>query len=234
MRIGLLMCGHVHDSVRPRFGDYPELFASLFGPLGVEFVRFYADIGQLPQSVSECDGWITSPARASVTDDVAWITDTADFLREAVAREVPFAGVCFGHQLMAQALGGTVERWASGWCVGVHAYDVVEPQPWMTPPAAQFHLVASHEDQVTRLPEGAHLIATSADCRHAAFAVGRRAIGLQPHPDFTVELSAALLDLRAELIGASTVAAARATLRTPPDRELWARWLVNFFGGRSD
>lgn len=229
MNIGLLMCGHVHETVRPRFGDYPELFAALFGPLGVSFTRYDADQGQLPTTLDECDGWITSPARSSVGDPDPWIAATADFIRAAVQQEVPFAGVCFGHQLMAKALGGRVERWPDGWCVGVHEYEVVASRPWMSPPASRFRLVASHEDQVTALPPGAELLATSADCANAAFAIGARAIGLQPHPDFPVELSAALLDLREDLIGPAKVAAARTTLTREPDRALWAQWLVNFF-----
>ena len=233
MRIGLLMCGHVDQRAQSVAGDYPELFSSLFGPLGVTLVRYDADRGELPASLDECDGWITSPSRASAFDDEPWVHAMVELVRRLVVEERPFAGICFGHQLMAQALGGRVERAAYGWGVGAKDYEVVAPQPWMRPAAdgGRFRLVASHEDQVTVLPPGAELLATADYCPNAMMALGPRAIGLQPHPEFIAPLSAALLDLRVDLIGAERVAEAHASLDRPLDRGLIATWIVNFLRG---
>lgn len=232
MRIGLLMCGHVHPDALDIGGDYPELFAALFDRHGVELVRYDADLGRLPDSIDECDGWITSPARVSVTDAEQWIRDTESLVRELVERERPFAGVCFGHQLLASALGGRVERAPGGWGVGVKEYEVVSPQWWMDPPRWSFALVASHEDQVVELPRGAELVARSSYCPNAAFHVGARAIAIQAHPEFPAELSARLLMLREGLIGIDAARQARGTLDIPVDRELVVGWIVRFFAGR--
>jgi len=233
LRVGLLMCGHVDGRAVPVAGDYPELFASLFDPLGVELVRFDADEGDLPASLADCDAWITSPSRSSAYDDEPWVHAMVDLVRRLVAEERPFAGICFGHQLMAQALGGRVERSAAGWGVGAQEYEVIAPRPWMDPlPASRrFRLVASHEDQVTTLPDGAELLATAPYCPVAMMAVGPRAIGLQAHPEFTAPLSAALLDLRVDLIGAEPVRLAHATLTARLDQELIAGWIVRFLRG---
>ncbi|MDQ6697576.1 MAG: hypothetical protein M3Z46_08980 [Actinomycetota bacterium] len=230
-RLGLLVCGHVHPDAVPIAGDYPRLFRSLLAPLGIELVEFAADRGVLPASLDECDGWITSPARASVNDNEPWIADVEDIVRRLVAEERRFVGICFGHQLLARALGGRVERAPNGWGVGAQRYDVVNRFRWMDPPADQVVLVASHEDQVTLLPEGACLVARSEHCPNAMFAVGERAIGIQAHPELSAEISAALIDLRAELIGAAAATAGRASLVTPLDRRTVARWIAGFLSG---
>lgn len=225
------MCGHVHPDALDIAGDYPELLGPLFDRHGIELVRYDADVGHLPDDVDECDGWITSPARASANDDESWIRDTGSFIRELVDRERAFAGICFGHQLLATALGGRVERSPDGWGVGVKEYDVVAPRWWMDPPRPTFSLVASHEDQVTELPPGAELVARAPYCPNAAFGVGERAIAIQAHPEFPVELSSRLMSLRQDLIGRDVVVAARGTLRRPIDRELVVGWIVRFLSG---
>lgn len=177
-RLGLLWCGHVHPDALDLGGDYPSLFGELFEPLGAEIVPYAVDIGQFPTSVAECDAWITSPSRNSVNDDEPWIDQLAELVRNLVRTETPFAGICFGHQLLATALGGRVERAEVGWGVGVQRYDITQRREWMDPwPGdSAFSLVASHEDQVTHLPDGATVLATAPSCPVAAMEVGERAI----------------------------------------------------------
>lgn len=222
------MCGHVHPDALDLGGDYPELFTSLLGPLGIEVVPYAAEDGQLPGSVDECDGWITSPSRASVLDTHPWIHRLSDFVMEAVVRERPFVGVCFGHQMIATLFGGAVERAAVGWGVGIKEYEVVEQRPWMVPPRETVSLVASHEDQVTRLPDGATLLLRADYCPIAAFELGERCVTLQPHIEFSQQISSRLIDLRHDLIGAEVAAAAKATLGRRPDRALVAGWFSEF------
>ena len=229
-RVGLLMCGHVHPDALDLGGDYPELFTSLLGPLGIEVVPYAAEDGVLPDDVDECDAWLTSPSRCSVLDELDWIADLGDFIGDAVRTERPFVGICFGHQLLATRFGGRVERAATGWGVGVKDYEIVEQRPWMVPPRDRIALVASHEDQVTELPVGATLLARADYCPIAAFELGERCISLQPHIEFSPQISSRLIDLRHDLIGADVVAAARATLGRTPDRALVAGWLATFVG----
>ncbi len=229
MRIGLLQVGHVAPSGTRIAGDYLELFTSLLAGTGVELVRYDLDEGRFPDSVRDCDGWLLSPSRCSVYDPHPWIAATEDLLRELFAAERPYVGICFGHQLAAQALGTPVRRADDGWQVGVHDYELAAHRPWMQPASDSLALIASHEDQVTAVPPGAELLARNAGCPVAGLLIGERAWTLQPHPEFVPELADHLLAQRIELIGAEKVAAARATLDRPLDRLVVARWIAAFF-----
>lgn len=149
-------------------------------------------------------------------------------LREIIARERPYVGICFGHQLLAQ-LGGRVARSPAGWGVGVKSYEVVEQRPWMTPRVDKVALIGSHKDQVVELPPGAELLFRSDYCPFGGFAIGERAWMIQVQPEFVPPLADHLLAGRVELIGAERVSAARATLGNPLDRHLLARWIQEFF-----
>jgi GMP synthase-like glutamine amidotransferase len=196
-------------------------------------VPYAAETGQLPVSLDECDGWLCSPSRSSVYDDEPWIEGVAEMLREAIARERPFVGICFGHQLLAQALGGRVERAAAGWSVGVQRYEILEHLEPMQPAVAHCALIASHEDQVVEVPAAARVIARSEQCPVAGLAVGERIWTLQGHPEFVPELADHLLAGRVELIGAERVDAARASLAEPTDRHVAARWIAGTLGVRT-
>jgi GMP synthase-like glutamine amidotransferase len=228
--VGLLMCGHVPPKVAATEGDYPELFDALLAPHGVELQVFAVDEGRLPASLDDCDAWVTSPSRSSVLGDDPWLPAALELVRRLVEEERPFAGICFGHQMLGQALGGRVERAAAGWGVGAQRYSVVAPQPWMDPAPIDggFTLIASHEDQVTELPPGAVRLAGTDHCPNAMFALGERAIGLQPHPEFTAPISRALVTGRRDLIGEPRADEALASLDAPLDRDLVAGWIVRF------
>lgn len=228
MRLGLLLVGHVAATSTHLAGDYPELFSSLLDP-DVELVRYDLDREHFPDSGRECDGWMLSPSRCSVYDPHPWIASAEDLLRELLATERPYVGVCFGHQLVAQALGAPVARATDGWQVGVHDYEIVANRPWMVPPRASVALIASHEDQVLAIPDGAELLARTERCPIAGLTIGERAWTIQPHPEFGPDLADDLLGRRVELIGAAKVAAARSTLDRPLDRFVVARWIREFF-----
>ncbi len=230
-RIGLLMVGHVDPKTVPVAGDYPELFGRLLSEHDIELVPFDVDLGRFPASVSDCDGWLCGPSRSSAYDDLDWRPEAEAFLRELIATESPFVGICFGHQLLAQAMGGRVELAPTGWQVGAHDYEVVATTPWMDPPSERVTVIASHQDQVVELPTGADLLFREADggCPIAGFTLGSRAWTLQPHPEFIPAVSDHLLAGRIELIGAERVAQARASLARPLDQKTVASWIARFF-----
>jgi GMP synthase-like glutamine amidotransferase len=180
--------------------------------------------------VTECDGWLCGPSRSSAYDDLPWRPDAEALLREIIATEVPYVGICFGHQLLAQALGARVEAAADGWQVGARDYELVQHTAWMDAPREQVTLIASHQDQVVELPDDATLLAQGADggCPIAGFTFGARAWTLQPHPEFVPPLADHLLAGRVELIGAERVRIARESLARPLDRKLVASWIARF------
>jgi GMP synthase-like glutamine amidotransferase len=229
MRIGLLECDHVDEKYRRLSGDYADMFAALFSDQDdVELVRYDVVNGALPGSPSECDGWLATGSRTSAYDDEEWIHRVGGFVRAAAATEAPFVGICFGHQLLAHALGGTVERAPSGWGAGVLVVAVEHKEPWMEPTRTEVHLHFMHQDQVSTLPDGGEVVGAAEHCPVAAFTVGDTMLGIQAHPEFTVPYAEALLTDRTERIGGDNVAAALASLTTPTDEAVVAQWITSF------
>lgn len=231
LRLGLIQCGYVHPEVAATTGDYPELFADLLRDHDVELTTYLAVEGQLPASVGEQDGWLISGSASSAYDDEPWIPPLEAFLREVVDAEAPMVAICFGHQVLAQALGGRVAKSPDGWGVGLHAYRLVgDDAPWMAPPAAhhQVHLLASHQDQVVELPDRAVVVASTDHCPIAAYTLGDTVLAIQPHPEFTVGVARGLLERRRSVIGEDTADAALASLDRPADRSQLADWMVAF------
>ena len=227
-KIGLLLVGHIDSGSLHVGGDYPDLYQALLGPLGIELTTYRCDEGQMPQSLSEQDGWLCSPSRLSVYDNVEWLRDVEQLLRDMVAKETPYVGICFGHQLMAQALGSTVAKADVGWGIGAKRYEIVEQQSWMDS-SQDIVLAASHQDQVQTLPDGARLMATAPYCPIGGMLIGDRAWTIQIHPEFSAPLADSLLNTRRALFGTEQVDAARATLAEPLEQQRIAGWISRFF-----
>jgi GMP synthase-like glutamine amidotransferase len=227
-RIGLLLVGHIDAGSLHIGGDYPELYADLLQPHDIELTTYRCDEGQMPESLSEQDGYICSPSRLSVYDDYQWLRDVEQLLRDMVAAETPYVGICFGHQLMAQALGATVQKAEVGWGIGAKHYEVVEAQPWMDS-TNDIILAASHQDQVMQLPDGARLMARAPYCPVGGMLIGERAWTLQVHPEFSPALADSLLATRLALFGEDAAEAARVTLKEPLQQNRIAGWMSRFF-----
>ena len=227
-RVGLLLVGHIDAGSQHIGGDYPELYADILTRHNIELTTYRCDEGQMPSSLSEQDGWLCSPSRLSVYDDIDWLRDVEQLLRDMVATETPYVGICFGHQLMAQALGATVAKADYGWGIGAKHYDIVEQQPWMDS-TDHIVLAASHQDQVQSLPNGARLLATADYCQVGGMLIGERAWTLQVHPEFSPALADSLLATRLALFGEEKANAARDTLSEPLQQDRIAGWISNFF-----
>lgn len=226
MRIGLLECDHVSDHLRHLAGDYRDMFASLFyrhAPQ-VELEFFDVQKAELPKSVDACEGYLTTGSRFSAYDDEGWIEELKSFVRRLDDARKPFVGICFGHQVLAEALGGRVRR--VGWGIGTHEMTIVQSEAWMKPSEDVCALLYSHRDQVERLPEGSVVLASSDHCPVAMFRIGERMLGIQGHPEFPADYAEALASGRTELIGAEQVK--RADFRTPADEGVITSWMMNF------
>lgn len=226
MKIGLLECDHVLPELRNIGGDYRDMFPALLP--GLDFVNYDVCNGHFPTSPDECDGWLCTGSRFSVYDEIDWILELNNFVRQLHVRQRKFIGVCFGHQLLGEALGGKVEKGASGWCVGVHAFEMVRPEGWLEPFHEQFNLAMSCQDQVVRLPENSVVLASSAACPVAMFRVGENMLGIQAHPEFPVKYAAALMEMRAERIGREKVLAGRDSFAHTVHEKTVARWMMGF------
>lgn len=232
MKIGILQCDHVREELQSAFGDYPQMIAALFAKVAPtwRFETFRVQSYEYPRNLAECDAYITTGSRHGVNDGFAWITRLEEFIGELDQAKKPFIGICFGHQLMVKALGGVVDRSDKGWGIGVTANQVVCQKPWMAPHQQHLNIIASHQDQVIRLPKEVKVdvLASSSFCSYYMLAYGDHFISIQGHPEFTKDYSSALIDIRQEIIPFNRVQEGRASLTTNLDDQLIARWLVNF------
>jgi GMP synthase-like glutamine amidotransferase len=228
-RIAIVETGAPPPALAERHGDYPAMFRALFGE-GHDTRTFDARAGAWPEA-GAFDAAVITGSSAGVYEAAPWIADLLDWIRHARGR-TRLIGVCFGHQAMAQALGGRVEKSDKGWGVGLHRYDVVSSEPWMTPPAAAVAIPASHQDQVVEKPADARVILSSPFTPFAGLAWGDDAVSLQGHPEFTPAYAADLTGGRRERIGAATVDHALESLARPDDRARVGEWLRRFVRAR--
>jgi GMP synthase-like glutamine amidotransferase len=230
LRMGLLVCDHVLPEFRGVAGDYPDMFDRLFDRYpGIELVAYDLSSGQFPISLDECDAWLTTGSKRSVYEDEPWIVDFAELVRRIASEDRPFVGICFGHQMIAHALGGAVRRSERGWGVGVKVVDVFGEEPWMVGDAESYAVLNSHADQVTEIPPNAAVLGGNDHCPISLMRVGDRMLGIQGHPEFVAEYSATLMQARrGKLIPEEVVDAGLATLDIPADSERLADWIVGF------
>lgn len=232
MQIGILQCDSVDASLQPEFGDYPEMHSRLLTAAAAHpdltFRVYNLTAGEFPGSTGECDAWLFTGSKWSVYDCDVWISRAHQFARELHAKRRPTLGICFGHQLICQALGGTVGQADAGWGVGVHTTRILKRRPWMEPGRDALSLVVSHQDQVIEPPAEAAQLASHPFCPYDMLEIGEHILTLQGHPEFPKGYSRAVMDMRRDIIGESTYRAGVASLDQPVDADLAAGWMLGF------
>ncbi|MDG2461397.1 MAG: GMP synthase [Luminiphilus sp.] len=231
MHIGILRTDSVSPEWVPTYGEYPDMFERLLSAedQALTFTTWNVEAGHFPDNVDAADGFLITGSKSSVYDDKDWIRTLEDFVRECHAAQRKVIGICFGHQLVAQALGGSVGKSPKGWGVGVNCYNV-DRQAFDVADADQVCLLASHQDQVITAPPGAKRIAENAHCEVAGMALGDHILTFQGHPEFTPAYSREIMTFRREMIGERRVAQGLDSLeqrRHEGDRV--ARWMLAFF-----
>lgn len=230
MKVGLLVCDRVAPHLLPVGGSHQERFAALFSERPEIELRPYDLIaGEYPDSPSECDGWISTGSKYTVSDDEPWIEWLVGFVRRLHEERSPHVGICFGAQVLAHALEGEVTFGAAGWGVGVARTEVAWEAEWMVPHQDSFRVAVSYQDQVTRLPPGARVLASTDHCPVSMFTVGDHILGIGGHPEMPIPYLRALIQAkRGAGIPEDVADAGLASLDTTPDTTLLRDWMAEF------
>ena len=196
MKIGILAAGVTPEVLQSQYPTYAQMFAQQLQAHEPElaFEIFDVRLDEFPASTDVCDGWLITGSKSDAYGDEPWILQLCDFIREVDEKEQVLVGICFGHQVIARALGGRVANFANGWGVGVHHYQVVEG---FDIPLDQKDIAfcAFHQDQVLEKPEKLQTFLTSEFCLHAGMIYQDRILTFQGHPEFTKQYEHELIDL---------------------------------------
>lgn len=232
MRILILETGAPPPALEQRHGGYPAMFRTLLAPHvpGVDFSTVRVFEGGAAPPPASVDAILITGSPAGVYDGHAWIEPLKDYIRQAAALRRPQVGICFGHQIMAEAFGGRVEKSDKGWGVGVHEYRIEAETSWMQPHASRIACAVSHQDQVVEKPATARRLGGSDFCENGVLAYEHApALSFQMHPEFETAFGRALVEARRGRIAAPLVDDALASYARPSDRAVLARWIAAFY-----
>jgi len=230
MKLGILKADAVRPDWVPRFGEYPDMFIELLSQADpdMEFEVYDVEQGQYPQDIDDVDAYLITGSKSSVYEDKPWIAALLEFVRELHRRRKKLVGICFGHQLVAQALGGRVEKSPAGWGVGLHTHRFANKPAWHDGGDPDLAILVSHQDQVMEAAEGAVVLAGSEFCENAVCQVGDHILTFQGHPEFLPGYAFEIMQFRRELIGDSAYREGMASLRGEHEGRRVADWIVDF------
>lgn len=221
MKIGILQTGLAPDELKGSFGEYPGFFERLLAGKGFTFESWSVVEHIFPDGPEVADGWLITGSKHGAYEDHPWIPPLEQLIRDIVSANRPLIGVCFGHQIIAQALGGRVEKFPGGWVVGQQEYDFGGDT--MT-------INAWHQDQVIEAPEGAQVVASGNHCANAALLYPGKAFTVQPHPEYGDDFIAGLIETRGPgVVPDDLMAAAKTRMGRPLDNARMADQFAHFF-----
>ena len=191
MHIGILQCGPFPTAEGYPEQTYGDLYSKFLAGRGLTFTTWSVVDMEFPNSVHDAEGWLISGSKHGAYEDIPFIKPLETFIRKAYAADVPLVGICFGHQIIAQALGGKVEKVDRGWALGRREYELE---------GETVALNAWHQDQVVTLPPDARVVGGNDFTPYAALAYKGRAFSVQPHPEFGDDEVELLLKVRRAIL----------------------------------
>lgn len=231
MKLTIIETGYVPEPLRARFKSYPDMFNAMFARYGAGIKTDFVSVlegAPLPDPAG-LDGVLITGSPAGVYDDFAWMNPLRDFIRRAYQARTRMVGICFGHQIIADALGGDVRKSEKGWGLGRHTYEVVPSRPHFAPGPAILSIACSHQDQVIAPPPAARVVLRSAFAPNAGLLYDNgAALTFQPHPEFDDDYASALIDLRRGKVDQETLEAAHASMSTRSDSAVLAKAISSF------
>ena len=231
MKLGILNAIHPKSSKVNWQGTPVDAYIRFFESAGptLDYAGFNVAQGEFPDTVDACDAYVITGSPQGVYDADPWIADLTQFIRDSYAAEKKLIGICFGHQVLAHALGGRSEKSDKGQGLGLKQFTVTTQKPWMTGQPGEYALYFAHQDQVMQLPAGAELLGGNGFCPNALFVIGNQVLGVQGHPEFSESIMQGILATASDGIPEAVIVEAVDSLQNgTPDNAVFAQWLVNF------
>lgn len=232
MKVTILEAGRAPGRLAEDYPRYPEMFASLLSEADerLTFETVALLDGAAPPDPRRCEAVLITGSPFGVYDSTPWMDPLRAFVRGAFAAKTPLVGFCFGHQIIADAMGGVVRKSEKGWGVGRHTYEIVGRRPWMIEAPSSISLNVSHQDQVIEPPKGAVTLARSDHTAHAMLAYDEApVISLQGHPEFGPAFCEALYSARrGKSLSDAQADAAIESVKQPADSALAGGWIARF------
>lgn len=230
MKIGIIVCDTVDPILSAEFGEFSDMIMATLSPHGTfEYVEFDAVAGALPPEDDDCQGYIITGSTHDAYADKPWIHQLGRWIRYCDEQRKPLAGICFGHQIIALALGGKVEKSSKGWGLGISINQLHQRPSWMPGDKHELNLLVSHQDQVTQLPPNVDLIASSDFCPHYMISKGHHMLAVQGHPEFSLAFEQKLLERKKSLVSSEVYEAAKRSLERRLDSSDVMKWFATFF-----
>jgi len=196
LKIGILETGRLPEEMSLVHGDYPKMVTDWLTPFNARFQTYPVLDGVFPDNPKDCDLWVITGSKTGAYEDHDWIRVLEDFIRACRDSDQKMIGICFGHQVIAKALGGIVEKSDKGWGLGVHEYSAAMWPEELGPKPDNLRLQAVHQDQIIQAPPEASRIASSDFCEYAALWYPGFALTVQGHPEFSPEFALSLIQSR--------------------------------------
>tara|TARA_R110000850_G_scaffold55612_2_gene131436 strand:- start:6990 stop:7703 length:714 start_codon:yes stop_codon:yes gene_type:complete len=212
-------------------GQYPDMFIKSLSAVNpaLSFARFDVNRQQYPSSLNQYAGVLITGSQSAAYDSDEWIEVLKQRIKTMANDRVPLVGICFGHQIIHQALGGSVVNAPGGWCVGVHRNQLTESAQMYGSPGDSFTLLSSHQDQVVAAAPGTKVLAATDYCPIAMTSIGQHILTLQGHPEFTRDYAKALMDKRRTAIGEPVYQRGVSSLAEPLDDVQALQWMLDMF-----
>ena len=201
--ICILEAGFINPALENKYPTYTKLFSEFLmtnsRKFSVSSFKIYEN--EFPKNIQEYNSFIITGSSFGVYENYNWIIKTLKLVNKIISYKKQLVGICFGHQLIIQAMNGLVEKYSEGWSTGINPVKFNIQKPWLPKFNKEIKLISFHQDQVIKIPNFVEHLAETNFCKYYALSIGDYVFTIQGHPEFSNTYALDLLKIKRESIG---------------------------------